>query len=271
MIPQIYAPSPALATHVQCYWTLESAPEHTPTRNTIVPDGTMKLIFHYGDPYCHHSPSLGRTLLPRCFLIGQLTAPYVVEPLGATGTFVVRFHPNGFFPFSTIPLKAMVNTAVPLEVLFGIDGVALGAQILAASTPAARIASLEAFLLRRLAAGTGTDGRIQATLQTIVGAQGHLTVGQLSRQLHIDPRQLARSYAREVGLSPKQLSKTIRLQATLKSLLTQEVDKLTELAYAHQYFDQAHFIKDFRAFTGLTPKQFYGEALRMSLIFDRKA
>ena len=59
-------------------------------------------------------------------MIGQLTQPYIVETDGDTGTFVVRFHPNGFLPFANIPIKEMENTPVPLNKLFGIEGEKLG-------------------------------------------------------------------------------------------------------------------------------------------------
>jgi AraC-like DNA-binding protein len=53
-------------------------------------------------------------------------------------------------------------------------------------------------------------------------------------------------------------------------LLAKEVTSLTDLAYENEYFDQAHFIKEFKEFTGITPKEFYGDDLKMSLIFDKK-
>ena len=109
MNPKIFEPHSELADFVKCYWTLESSLKDTPKRNTIVPDGTMKLIFHYGDLYWHHPKNGERFLQPRCFLIGQLTQPYVVEPVGVTGTFVIRFHPNGFSPFTDLPIKEMEN------------------------------------------------------------------------------------------------------------------------------------------------------------------
>jgi hypothetical protein len=130
MKPNIFEPNKELAAFVLCYWTLESAKENTPLKNTIVPDGTMKLIFHYGDSYKHHLNDRESIVLPKCFLIGQLTRPYIVEPIGITGTFVVRFHPNGFLPFSTIPIKEMENTAIPLAKLFGEEGEQLGEKIL---------------------------------------------------------------------------------------------------------------------------------------------
>jgi AraC-like DNA-binding protein len=69
-------------------------------------------------------------------------------------------------------------------------------------------------------------------------------------------------------LSPKQLSKIIRLQATLKMLLNKQFTSLTALAFEGEYYDQAHFIKDFKEFTGSTPKDFYSANLKMSALLS---
>ncbi len=264
----IFEPGSDLADFVMCYWTLESSKDNTPQKNTIIPDGTMKLIFHYGDLYKHHPETGDSFFLPRCFLIGQLTQPYVVEPTGTTGTFIVRFHPNGFLPFTSIPIGEMENSAVPLDTLFGKEGVKIEQLVLTAESNLQRIALIESFLLKRLTNGKVIDQIVQSAIETIATANGQLSVNELSRQGNLNRRILSRKFANTVGLSPKQLSKIIRLQSTLKQLLNKEVPKLTELAHKNEYFDQAHFIKEFKAFTGLTPKQFYGDHFKMSLIFD---
>jgi AraC-like DNA-binding protein len=265
---QIIKPDPNLAALVKCYWTLESAKEKTPARNTIVPDGCIKMIFHYGDLYKHYPDKGDSILLPRCFVVGQLTRPFEVEPTGETGTFFVCFHPNGFLPFATLPIKEMENTVVPLEKLFENDGEKIEQQILAATSTSERINFIETFLVDRLTNTQSVDEIIRSTVETIFTANGHLSVDDLSRQTNITCRQLARKFSSAIGLSPKQLSKTVRLQATLKMLMAGKVTSLTDLAYEGEYYDQAHFIKDFREFTGLTPKEFYGDHLKMSLIFD---
>ncbi|MFO0321684.1 MAG: DUF6597 domain-containing transcriptional factor, partial [Bacteroidota bacterium] len=237
MKPKIFEPNSELTEFVKCYWTLESKKENTPLKNTIVPDGTMKLIFHYGDTYRHH-PNNGKSIiLPKCFLIGQLTKPYVVEPLGITGSFVVRFHPNGFLPFSTIPIKEMENTAVPLDKLFGKDGKELGENILNAKNTSERINFIENFLLTRLTDKQTIDKVVKSTIETILDANGQFSVNKHSLKNNISRRQLTRKFSTTIGLSPKQLSKTIRIQSTLKKLLLKEVTSLTDLAYENEYFD----------------------------------
>lgn len=268
---QIFEPDSDLATLVECYWTLESPKEKTPERNTIVPDGRMKMIFHYGDPYRRYDENGSSIILPRCFVIGQLTRPLDVEPTGETGTFFVCFHPYGFLPLATMPIKEMENTAVPLEELFGKEGEEIGQKILIAGSTPERIKLIEAFLFNRLADSETIDHIVKLTVDTILTANGQLSVEELSKQTNINRRQLVRKFSSAIGLSPKQLSKTIRLQATLKVLLNTKVTSLIGLAYDGEYYDQAHFIKDFKEFTGLTPKEFYGDHLKMSLIFDRTA
>lgn len=265
---QIFEPHQDLATLVKCYWTLEIPKEQTPKRNTIVPDGCMKMIFHYADSYKHYTENGNAILLPKCFVIGQLTRPFEVEPTGETGTFFVCFHPNGFIPFATFPIKEMENTAVPLEKLFEKNGQAIEQKILSANSTSERIHLIEAFLLNRLTDAEAINHIVKSTVETILTANGQLSINELSKQNNINRRQLVRKFSSDIGLSPKQLSKTIRLQATLKVLLSKKITSLTDLAYENEYYDQAHFIKDFKEFTGLTPKEFYGDHLKMSLIFD---
>jgi AraC-like DNA-binding protein len=268
---QIFKPKiELLSEFVKCYWILESPKEKTPAKNIIVPDGCMKLIFHYGDFYKHYPENGNSITLPRCFLIGQLTHPYEVGPTGETGTFFVCFHPNGFLPFTDIPIKEMENSAVTLEKLFGKDGQEIEQKILVATSTLERINLIEKFLLTRLDNKETVDHIVKSTLETILTANGQLSVNELSRKTNFNRRQLERKFSTAIGLSPKQLSKTIRLQATLKTLLNEQVTSLTDLAYENEYYDQAHFIKDFKEFTGLTPKEFYGDDLKMSLIFDNK-
>ncbi len=264
---QMFEPREELASLVKCYWILEGPAQDQPDRQTIIPDGCMEMIFHYGDLYKQYLGDGTSIIQPGCFVFGQITRTLEIEPTGATGIFSVRFHPYGFVPFATLPIKDMENRAVPLAELFGSDGMAIEQQILNASTTAERIERIEAFLLSRLANPNTIDQIIKSTIDTMLTANGQISINELSRLTNINRRQLERKFAAAIGLSPKQLSKTIRLQATLNMLLDKKFTSLTALAYAGEYYDQAHFIRDFKEFTGLTPKEFYGDSLKMTSLF----
>jgi AraC-like DNA-binding protein len=264
---QTFEPDHDLTAFIKCYWTLESPKEETPEKQTIVPDGCMEMIFHYGDLYKQYLDDGNSIIQPRCFVIGQLTQPLEIEPTGVTGIFSVRFYPEGFLPFSTNSIKEMENTAVSLEKLFGNDGQEIGQQILNANSTSERIKLIEKFLLNRLTDIKTIDRIIKSTVETIMTANGQIPVDELSKQINLNRRQLLRKFSSTIGLSPKQLSRTIRLQAALKMLLNDQFSNLAELAYENEYYDQAHFIKEFKEFTGSTPKEFYGTHLKMSSLF----
>ena len=73
---------------------------------------------------------------------------------------------------------------------------------------------------------------------------------------------------KQIGISPKQLGKVVRLQTALKLLLNQKTGTFTEIAYESEYYDQNHFIKDFKEFTGIRPKEFLAdEQMILSSLF----
>ncbi len=264
---QTFEPNQDFASLIKCYWTLESPKEEAPEKQTIVPDGCMEMIFHYGDLYRQYTESGNSIIQPKSFVFGQLTRPLEIEPTGITGIISVRFQPQGFLPFATIPIKEMENRAVSLEELFGKEGLDFEQKMISAHSTSERIKEIEAFLFNRITNIETIDRIVKSTVETILTANGQLSIDELSKQTSINRRQLERKFSSTIGLSPKQLSKTIRLQATLKILLNKKFTSLTALAYQGEYYDQAHFIKDFKELTGFTPKEFYGNKLKMTSLF----
>ena len=98
-------------------------------------------------------------------------------------------------------------------------------------------------------------------------SRGLIDVSSLSEQMNINRRSIERRFASVIGMSPKQLSRVVRLQSTIRILEQKNFTNLTALAYENGYYDQAHFIKDFKEFTGMSPKTFYAENLRLAAVF----
>lgn len=264
---QTYPPSPHLAPLIKCFWSLESLATPEPEKQTIIPDGCMELIIHYGDLYQQFQEDGSSFVQPRSFVFGQLSNTLEIAPTGKTGIIAARFHPDGFIPLATIPLATMENRAVPLPELFGAEGDFLEKTVLAAPTQAERIQHIETFLLARLNRLEVLDRIVKSSIAILISQAGQVKVEEMAEKLNINRRKLERKFSANVGLSPKQLSKIIRLQAALKQLNQNTELSLTELAYQNGYFDQSHFIKDFKAFTGISPKQFYAEHLQLSALF----
>jgi AraC-like DNA-binding protein len=264
---QTFQPCTELSDFIKCFWTLEAPANNDSEKQRIVPDGCMEMIFHYGDLFKQYLPDGSNIIQPRCFVFGQVTSVLEIAPTGPTGILAVRFHPDGFIPFSCIPIHEMENRAISLPELFGAAGSELEAKVLKSLSTAERIAIIERFLLGKLSTSEAADRIAKASVEVLLQLKGEVSVNELAEQLKINRRQLERKFSSTIGLSPKQFSKIIRLQATLKMMGKGEYANLTAVAYENGYFDQAHFIKDFKEFTGISPKQFYAGNLRMSALF----
>jgi len=263
-----YSPDPTLAPFIKCFWTLDAAAESEPEKQRIVPDGCMEMIFHYGDYYQQYLENGEAIIQPKSFIFGQLSRPLTIAPTGKTGIFAIRFLPDGFLPFALLPLSTFENRAVPLCDLFASDGIKLEHAIVNASGTEERIEIATAFLSNRLINPIAIDLIIKSSLDLMSRAKGSLMVSDLSTQLSINRRSLERRFSSVIGMSPKQLARIIRLQRVLKSMVNEDFASLTTLAYQGDYYDQAHFIKDFKDFTGVSPGKFFNSQLKLSLLFS---
>lgn len=264
---QVYTPSPELLPFVKCYWTLDDPGNETLVKQRIVPDGCMEMIFHYGDLYRQYLEDGTSILQPRSFIFGQITTYLEIAPTGKSGIFAARFLPEGLAPFLPAPVSALEDKAVDIYTLFAENGRTLEMEILNASNAKQRIQLIESFLLSLLEQPQTIDTITKACVEAIIRSQGHLGMLELADQVNINRRNMERRFASVIGISPKQLSKVVRLQATLRMLEQKNFSNLTSLAYENGYYDQAHFIKDFREFTGMSPKSFYGENLKFASLF----
>lgn len=262
-----YEPCNELSPFIKCYWTLFAPKEAEPQKQRIVPDGCMEMIFHCGDLYKQYLENGNYLIQPKSFVFGQITQALDIEPTGETAIFSVRFQPDGFTAFASMPVGQMENRAVPLHELFGDEGIALEKDVLQATITEVKISIIEKFLIQKLITPESINQLIKSSVEMILRLGGQVSIDDLSDSLQINRRKLERKFSTVIGLSPKQLSKIIRLQATLKTLSAQNAANLTTVAYEGNYYDQAHFIKDFKEFTGVSPKQFYGDNLRMSALF----
>jgi AraC-like DNA-binding protein len=265
-----YDASDELQPFIKCFWTLEAPASSLPEKQSIVPDGCMEMIVHYGDLFKQYLADGSFIIQPRSFVFGQITSPLEIEPTGRTGLVAARFHPDGFLPFALMPINEMHNKAVPLQLAFGKAGMQLENEVVKAATAEHRIQLIESFLLNKLQTAEVTDRIAKLGVEALLKSKGLLSVDELTEQLQVNRRQMERKFSAAIGLSPKQLMKIIRLQATLKMMNDKKFTSLTSLAYENGYYDQAHFIKDFKEFTGVSPKEFYAGNLKMSTLFTGK-
>jgi Helix-turn-helix domain len=269
---QTFQPHSDLQSLVKCYWTLEIQAQKDVQRQLIIPDGCIEMIFILGDDIKRYTSENEFIIQPREMVLGQITESFFIEPSGYVNSFAVRFYPYGFANFLTTSIKKLANKETPIELLFGKNpSKVLGQKILQASDTQKRIEIIEGFLLDKLNNKATIDNFVKKTIDIILLTRGSTTINNILNDDLSKRRQLERKFLKQIGISPKQLGKVIRLQTALKMLLNQQSESLTKIAYDSEYYDQAHFIKDFKEFTGTTPKEFIdNDKMVLSSLFYKK-
>ncbi len=268
---ETFQPHPDLQAVVKCYWVLQiPAADHEKQR--IIPDGCIEMAFILGDDVKRFTDGDEYILQPRAMVLGQTIAPFYIQPVGYVDTFAIRFFPYGFANFVKVPIRILANTETPISHLFG-ETVAnrLERAIVNARDTQERMVIIEQFLLSTLQRESTIDTIVKRTVDTLLATKGSSTISELLDRDLSKRRQLERKFSKQVGVSPKQLAKLIRLQSALEMLLNDNTDSLTSIAYQNEYYDQAHFIKDFKEFTGISPGDFLTDKqMTLSALFYSK-
>lgn len=269
---QTFKSHPELKSLVDCYWTLEVPAENEAGRQRIIPDGSIEMAFILGDDIKRYTSENEFILQPRAMVLGQTIEPFYIEPTGYVNTFAIRFYPYGFANFVTIPIKNLANKETSIELLFGKKTAKkLEQSIIEATDTKQRIEIIEKFLLEKLSDKITIDKIVKTTVDTLFLTKGSTSINNILKEKLPKRRQLERKFQKLIGISPKQLGKVIRLQTALNILLNKQSESLTEIAYKSDYYDQAHFIKDFKEFTGTTPNKFLkNDRMDLSTLFYKE-
>ena len=166
----------------------------------------------------------------------------------------VKFLPGGCQPFLRAPAWTMTNRSVPARQAFGAE-VPVHAEV------DAQIGATEAFLRERLPAPDPNVAFIGEVTATMV-AQPSLTVEQVAARHGVSMRKLQRLFRRYVGVSPKWVLQRFRLHEAAERVDALGATDAAATALELGYFDQAHFINDFRAGIGRSPGRYANDAAK---------
>lgn len=266
---QTFKPNKDLASIVKFYWTLEVPFDPKNQKQKILPDGCIEMTFNFGDNIKRYTSETDFIFHPNAMVMGQRTKSFNILPVGNVDTFAICFYPIGFANFVKTPLKNLVDKETPITELFGqAEANELEQRMIQAVDTQQRINIIETFLLKILSEKNTISNIVKSTVDVLLKTNGTIPINVLLKEDISKRRQLERLFKKQIGISPKQLGKAIRLQTTLNLLLNKKSKTLTDIAYEREYFDQNHFIKDFKDLVGFTPnKLLNNENMVLSALF----
>lgn len=198
-------------------------------------------------------------------LCGPHPRPVLLDVTQQRSMICVAFRPGGAYPFFRYPADELTGPVIDLGDLWGRDGATLAERLRAAPGPHAALAEVEAVLLARAVRPLRADPLIAAAAAAL---RGDRPVAAVSDGLGLSPRLLRRRFAARVGVSPKRFARTQRMQHLLAAVSAGSAGSVSagsaggavaapvdwaRAAAEFGFYDQAHLIHEFRAFTGGTP------------------
>ena len=255
MIYRQFAPHPRLARHVACLWYLRKQPAADAPPDRILPDGCMELIFNLRTPFSQADHTGCFVRQPAAILVGQISRPMLLHATDEVEALAVRFKPAGAHALFRRDLDELTDRCIAIEQLDP-GWRELAERLDRAGRLAARLRLLEGELLRRLEAFSfAQNSRAIAALDLLQAAESPPRIASVARAVGLSPRQLERTFRREVGLTPKHYSRLLRFRRMLGALDRAD-PRWADLAALTGYSDQPHLVREFREFAGLTPQSY---------------
>lgn len=244
-------PTGGSASFVEWYWTTKSD-NPAPQRVKIIPDGFPEMVFHYGDPY--RIWLKGRWRRQGRFLLGgQLTQHCFLENTGRSEIFGITFKPAALTHLFSLPMKAYAGNVVNLATVPG-PWKPLITAVFSRSTQKERIAATELFF-KPYHTKFVSDHPVEKCLAIIQQSHGTRAIKAVCEETGVTERQIERLFARYIGLSPKYFARILRFNHIFHLIQKGQVS-WADVVHLSGYYDQSHFIRDFKRFTGEDPTAF---------------
>jgi AraC-like DNA-binding protein len=256
-----HRPVGPLAQYIESFWYRPATLDASTAGMLILPTGHAEFVFNLnGAPQTNwtaldrgarrHELQYATVRLPQCAPVAN-----AFDCKGAT--FGVAFKPYGLRHFSSMTLDSCPETAL-LSDFWGSGSEAMIHRLAEAPTPAAKFALMETLLMQRLREPHRACRQVEHAVALLSVPFVERSVVSVAHEVGLSPRRLLHLFHQDVGLSPKMFARIMRFGATLRLVRRGGAMRWTDVAATCNYFDQAHLVKEFHAFAGMTPNAYLG-------------
>jgi len=260
-------PGHFLRAFVKCYYIYEAS-SCAGFEDYVFPSGSAEVIFNLGSGNWQIAGGVDFVTTPQVELWGQVTVPMRVRSIGKNTMLGIRFFPHGASVFLKENLDALNNQVVDFrDVSKSVNELYCRLQLTADWSE--RISLVEEFLMESIALTERRNNKLAVVndvMEEMKRPDFFDNIDNVAARYGITSRYLQKLFLQYTGLTPKLYQKIYRFQNSLKRI-TQNNSTFTDIAYDCGYFDQSHFIREFKSFTGFTPSAFAVEKSPITLAF----
>lgn len=246
-----FFPADILKSFIKTFLIIES---ENGMENRILPDTSIVLAFRYRGRIAYREAGIENGL-PVAVITGLRKSARLLNYSKQTATLLVIFREGGAAAFFKEPLHELFGISVSLDHLIHRRKInEIEERLAEAKNNRQRISFIERFLVSELKEPR-RDLLILSAIQKIKAAHGDVRIKDLLTTLYVSRDAFEKSFRRVIGTSPKQFAAIVRLRNLIDR--HSPAESLTDTAQTAGYFDQSHFTKDFKIFTGQTPQVFF--------------
>lgn len=244
MSTHIYVPTPPLSEFVDLLWLTEGyAQPHS--QELLMPSGAMNIVVTWNASGTFWGGASG--VHTKAMLL-DTSFPFSV--------FGVSFTPGGAFPFLPMPAGELQDLHVPLESVWGRRANDVCESLFEAKTPADKFAIAERALIDAARGNFSRHRAVRYAVRALGDALRPRPVAKIVEDVGMSQRRFIEVFRHEVGVTPKAFARLRRFQHVLGAVEHRVEVDWTSVAISCGYFDQAHFIHDFREFAGVSPTMY---------------
>lgn len=266
-----YQPCDKLKHFVECYFTWYSVTG--PAKGLVIespPNGFCSMIFNFGDPYLVQSKNNLQVPVSKQFISGQNIYSYKLIFEGNIGIIGIVFKPAALNTIFGLPMFEYVERRVDLYEIFHNETInRIIGQLQMEPDKKEKVRLLESFLLHQYQLNEPDPDFIDQAANFIVEHNGLLQVNDLLKDSFMSRRTFERRFFQKVGLSPKYYARIRRISYLCNLIAGKKKVDWAKLFYECEYYDQAHFIKDFEEFTGRSPSEYLKENTELANFLEK--
>lgn len=255
-------PPESLAKFVQFFWVMEGqASASDPFVHRCIACTGAEWIFHYrGRFYNFTDKQKTYSFLHGVDGLSDRYCRYAIDE--SFGIFGVHLYPYALQPLFAVPASAFINQSLDFNSLSIKGFETLEERVIMAGNTKERVRIVSDFLTNHLSQSPKPE--IIRIVNMIIKQKGDVNISSLADQCFRSVRQFQRIFKEQTGFTPKAFARVARFNAVLNQP-NKRYKSLAEAAYDFGYYDQTHFIQDFKTYTGYTPKVFYnGQATELA-------
>ena len=258
---RLHRPQAPLERFVDFFWYYaDYIPQHGKER--VLPDGTFELVINLdGAPrklFARDQHEKYRNFR-RAWLSGTHSEFIVINALPQSSMIDVHFRPGGIAPFLPMPPKEASDSVIELDAVWGLAAWELRDALLEQPSPEAKFSILEEFLLGRFCPTREPTDAVRHALGQFLAAPHAAIINEVCADLGLSQKHFIAQFRKEIGLTPKRFCRIRRFHEVLRRIEKRRHIEWADVACAGGYYDQAHFIHEFEAFSGINPTTYLRE------------